>query len=130
VKRAGTTEADEQALVAQWLDYHGVTYTATANGAMLGGSTRGARFAQWRKLMRSGVKRGVPDLLIFQPPPAREGVVGVALEMKRGDKAKTSPEQKWWIGRLLDCGWIAEVAYGANDAISILKACGYGRGAA
>lgn len=117
------SEHAHQRIVANWLDFYGLTYTATANGAHLAG--RG--FAQWNKLKSSGVRAGVPDLLIFDPPPSRPGCPGVAIELKRADGGEgPTKEQLEWIERLTNLGWVAEVANGHEEAIAILKACGYG----
>ena len=118
-----TEEAEQRALV-QWLDLHGILYTATANGAR-------TSWSQARKLKATGVKAGVPDLLILDPPKVSH--VGrwwaphsVAIEMKRRKGGTVSKEQNMWINALKDRGWEAFVAHGADQAIEMLKALGYG----
>ena len=120
------SEHEEQAAVAAWLRLHKILFTATANGAMLAGRSAGARMGQWRKLQRAGVARGVPDIIIFDAPPAHLDIRGCAVEMKRQKLGVVSDEQCDWIGELQERGWAAFVARGADDAIQILRDLGYG----
>ena len=120
------SEHDEQVSVAAWLRLHKILFTATANGAMLAGKSAGARMGQWRKLQRSGVAQGIPDLLIFDPPPAHPGVIGCAVEMKRQKGGVVSIEQESWISELRSLGWSVFVARGADEAIRTLRDLGYG----
>lgn len=72
--------------------------------------------AQAGKAKASGMLSGVPDLLL----PVRRGpFVGLAIEMKWG-RNKPTEEQEWFLGRLREEGWRAEVCYdwiSARDAI-------------
>ena len=70
-------------------------------------------------MKQEGVRAGVPDL--FLPAPAGEWH-GLFIEMKKKDrKNKPTKEQKMWIDALQEQGYRAEVAYGADAAIKILK---------
>ena len=76
-----------------------VLCTATANGARMSWSTA-------KKMKESGVKRGVPDWLIFEGGP--DGSRGLAIELKIKHKSKKnepSPEQEAWFWSLRSCGW-------------------------
>lgn len=56
-----------QASVAQYLDRvlpSASWWTATANGAFLGGRTKLDRIKQWKRMERTGIKQGTPDLII------------------------------------------------------------------
>lgn len=64
-------------------------------------------------LKAEGVKRGVPDYLM---PVPRGPFVGLAIELKRMDGGRTSPEQKAWLSHLRTAGWMAVVAYGWEAA--------------
>ena len=71
-----------------------------------------------RKLVASGLKKGVPDLFL---PVARAGYHGLFIEMKamrRG--AKLSPEQASWRNWLRDQGYAHEVCHGALAAAAVL----------
>lgn len=113
-------ECIEQETVSQWLDLHKVFYNISISGAYLHPAT-------FNRLKRMGYKRGLPDVLIFQPPPAYHGkYVGVALELKRRKGGIVSDEQKVWLETLNSHGWLAVVAQGADEAIEMLETCGYG----
>lgn len=116
------TELEIQCELAKHLDALGVLWTATANGGK-----RDARTAA--SLKRSGVKRGVPDILIFTPPPSGIGA-GLAIELKRGNqdsrrRGRLSEHQRIWLESLRALGWRAEVAYGLDHALEILTQAGY-----
>jgi len=112
------TEAQEQQRLAQALDAAGYLWTATANGGKRSASTGAA-------LKASGVKAGVPDVLIFSP--TAQAPQGAAVELKRirPRKGRTSAEQKIWIERLNAEGIRAAVCYGAADAVDYLRGLGY-----
>lgn len=114
------SETAEQVVVAQWLAARPhILSTHPASG--------GFRFKSTARLMqRLGAVAGVPDLLIFSPPPLLPGKVGVAIEMKRTVKpAWLTPVQREWLRRLDECGWVAEVCRGATVAIELLTRLGY-----
>ncbi len=129
------TEYQECTTLAAWLDYHRVLYTHVP----LGGK-RDKREAM--NLKRIGAKAGVPDYLIFTPPPnlvlAEDQTGpepffvrprGIALEMKRQSGGRVEPRQRRWMANLERVGWVCLVARGAADAIDQLQALGYGRSA-
>lgn len=70
----------------------------------------------------SGLKPGVPDVLIFTPTALAPK--GVALELKAA-KGALSPEQRVWLERLSGLGWATVVAYGYEDALQQLGTLGY-----
>ncbi len=74
---------------------------------------------------RRGVKAGIPDILIFDPPPAWAGRrVGAALELKT-PRGRLTPEQGEWLQYLEARYWVTAIARGADDAREILRAWGY-----
>lgn len=112
-------ESDEQATVADWLDLYKVFYTATMAGSYLHPAT-------FNRMKRMGLKKGVSDLLIIDPPPAYGNqFVGVALEMKRKKGGVLSLEQKEWLEKMSQRRWLIHVSPGADDAIQFLELCGY-----
>lgn len=118
------TEDQEQRTVCEWLDLHGITYIHVPNG----GKRARVEAAIFSGL---GVKKGFPDLLIFDRP-ARVAFHGAAIELKRRGREKErngglSVEQLEWLDRLFRLGWATKVAYGANQAIHWLESLGYGR---
>lgn len=66
------------------------------------------------RLKAEGVKKGVSDVLIFEP---RGGYSGMAIELKVGYN-KPSTEQKEWLTGLKHCGW---KTFWSNDLDEILE---------
>ena len=114
------SEDSEQKLVVDWLDAHGVLYTHPANGGKRHISTA-------RRMKVQGQKAGVPDLLIFDPPPAMPGIFAVAIEMKRRKGGKVSENQTTWLYSLSKRNWYTAICHGGDEAIDILQRLGYGR---
>ena len=119
--RGRPSEAAEQSWVVAELRRARLLFCAVPNGGSRGGAREAAG------LKRGGVVAGVPDLLIFTPPPLWPGARGTALEMKRTGLGygAVSEEQRGWLGDLNDLGWYVVVGYGAQDALKKLKAVGY-----
>ena len=121
-KSGPPTEADIQRDLAKVLDDANLLWTATANGGKRDKRTAAALKAQ-------GLKPGVPDVLIFTPPPSGIGC-GMAIELKRDSgqgkqRGRLSPHQRIWLEELRALGWRAEVAYGYDHALEILRGAGY-----
>jgi hypothetical protein len=115
-------EAGEQRVVAAWLNLAGIWWEHVPNGGARDPIT-GAH------LKALGVKRGSPDIRIYDRPPLRPDKVGVALELKRADgKGRESPEQREWSEKLTQRGWLVAFCAGAGEAIKLLKSLGYGGG--
>lgn len=111
-------EDDEQAALARWLDLRRVRWCHVPNGG-----DRDVRVAA--RLKSHGVKRGVPDVLVFDPPPAAPGTVGGAVELKRRSGGTVSWEQTEWLAHLEKQGWAVKIARGFEEAISFLQGLGY-----
>lgn len=75
------------------------------------------------KLKAEGVKRGVPDILVFEWAPDGKGGMfcGLAIEMKIKPN-KPTPEQVGWMEALTRRGWSCVVAYSADEAWAALTA--------
>ncbi len=121
-KSSAPSEADIQKALVKIIDQARLLWTATANGGKRDKRTAASLKAQ-------GVKAGVPDILIFTPPPSGVGM-GLALELKRPQgfgkaRGRVSAHQRVWLEELRAIGWRAEVAYGYDHAIEILKSSGY-----
>lgn len=117
-------EGPEQTMLARWLDWHRILWCHVPNGG-----ARNVLVA--RKLKREGCKSGIPDCLIFDPPPINPSAPGTALELKAQRAAvkyaKPTGMQLQWLGDLADRGWHVIVAHGAAEAIEQLQRAGYGR---
>lgn len=103
-------EAIEQEAVVKFCEIKRIPIFAIPNG---GG--RSAKEAYFMK--RSGLKAGVPDLCV---PVAKKGFHGLYIEMKHG-KNKPTDKQKAWIELLNKNGYLAEVCYGAKEAMKLLE---------
>ena len=79
------------------------------------------------KLKGHGVKRGVPDVLIFCAPPLLPDARGVAIELKRQKGGTTSLEQKEWLENLEHQGWCCSVCKGWEEARKYLGELGWER---
>lgn len=112
-------ESYEHEIVAAWLNVHKIVYCHVPNGEWRHPATA-------RRLKRLGVKPGVPDFLIFDPPPLMRVTCGTVLEIKALD-GKLADLQAQWLCLFQDRGWIASVKYGANEAIKWLESLGYGK---
>ena len=115
--RGDNTEEQHQRWLCQWLDNKRLFWCHTPNGG-LRTKIAGA------KLKAQGVKRGVPDVIIFDPPPGG-GYVGAAIELKPVGKGRPSAEQKMWLEGLKERGWAVTIAHGWNEAVSWLESLGY-----
>lgn len=111
------SEQREQILLSRLLDAARLTWCHVPNGGR-----RDQRAA--RMMVASGAKAGVPDVLLFSPPPSLPACVGTALELKT-QKGELSPEQRGWLEALGRLGWATVVAYGWEDAIEQLRGLGY-----
>ena len=112
------TEEEEQETLASYLDYIGVWYCHVPNGGH-------RHVAVAKKLKKAGVKPGVPDILIFDPPPAFPEKVGTAIELKRQEGGVVSDDQNDWLDALEKRGWYRAVCEGADEAIKVIRNCGY-----
>lgn len=114
------TEQEEQRVVAQWLDLHGILWTHPP----LGGYRRRIEAAILHGL---GARSGVPDVLIFDRPPLHPEYVGTAIELKRRNGGRPTTSQKEWLENLRKRGWYTAVCWGSGEAIDLLERLGYGK---
>ena len=70
-------------------------------------------------LRAEGVRAGVPDVMLA----VRRGQWGgLFVELKRADRSNhATPEQAAWLERLRSYGYMAVVAYGAQEAINVIE---------
>jgi hypothetical protein len=112
-------EVEEQKRLAAYLDHRFGPYGWLHIPNEIATSVPdGRRFGMIKKLKACGVKKGAPDVLIFQPIPT---AVGVAIELKRKKGGRVTPEQKQWATALAKNGWYCAVANGANAAIQLVE---------
>ena len=68
------------------------------------------------KMKRAGYKKGIPDILIFEP---MGGYVGLALEVKT-KTGRASEHQKRWQKELQGRGWKAEICKGLDECLDCI----------
>ncbi len=113
------TEYEEQVIIFQFAEASKRKYPelfllySTLNGVKL-------TIGQAVKAKKSGLKKGVPDLVL--PVPAGE-FHGLYIELKREKGGVVSPEQRMWLDMLNGCGYKAMVCRGATEAIDAI--CDY-----
>ena len=114
-------EDHEHITVAHWLTLHGVFFIHVPN--------EGKRsWATGKKLKRMGMKKGVVDFLIFDPPPNRETVssIGTVMELKALDGKKPTDAQIDFMSEMETRGYAIGCFFGSDAAIKWLEALGYG----
>lgn len=110
-------ETDLQKTVARYLDQSNVLWTHVANERKT--SVRQGRNGKYyspegSKLKQMGVKRGIPDVMIFE---SRGGYAGLAIELKVGSN-KPSDDQLMWMTQLKKWGWLC---MWSNDLDAIIE---------
>lgn len=112
------TESPDQRSLAAILDRLGVIWMHCPN--------EGKRNKiNGRLLKLAGMKTGFPDNIIFTPPRKYPQAKGAAIELKRAVGGDITEEQKEWIFKLRELGWLAVVANGIDEALNALKEWGY-----
>lgn len=81
-------------------------YSATVGGVRVAMHTA-------LRMKQAGYKKGIPDLLIFEP---RNGYCGLALEVKT-PTGRASEHQKEWQRQLQERGWKAVISKGLDACI-------------
>lgn len=118
------SEHDEQSALFAWAALLAPQYPALAmmyaipNGAKLPYRIKnGKRWSpEAQRLKAEGLRPGVPDWCL----PVPRGVYhGLYCEMKWRDN-KPTPEQEWWLDRLMEYGYLAVACWGAHDASEVL----------
>ena len=104
-------EEDEQIKLAQYLDMKNYCWCHVPNEGK-------HKIQYYAKQKRLGVKKGVPDNFIFD---VIDGYKGIAIELKRKKGGRVSKEQKEWLDKLDNRGWLTRVCKGADEAIDWLE---------
>lgn len=112
------TEAEEQKAFVKYLEMRGLLFTAVANENTHSFMGRQVAMKIASRARSMGVKKGVPDILIFEP---RGGWHGCAIELKRLSGGKIYAEQRKWVQLLQDRGYYAFIAWGKDQAIEQLE---------
>lgn len=109
------TEEQEQALLHQWSLRHPDSRLKLLFAIPNGGQRNAIVGA---KLKATGVKKGVPDLLLPIPNKTHHGLF---IELKRVKGGNVSPEQKTWLAKLSEQGYMAVVCKGFDEAKKVIE---------
>ena len=123
------SESQLQKAVAKLLDHTGLDWLHVPNG--------GSRnIVEAAKLKAHGVKKGAPDILVFNyfPMPGDDSSdrelneirgnynSGLAIELKAG-KNKPTEAQLDWHEKLRRNGWRVEVCRSLDEVLKVLREC-------
>lgn len=111
------TEHEEQVALFQWAEANEAQYPELRN--LVAFPNGGYRpMATAAALKAEGLKAGLPDLALL----CQRGSKGALfIEMKKADHSnKPTAAQTDWIERLRQCGYMAVVCYGAQEAIKVI----------
>lgn len=111
VRMKQPTEAEEGRKLVSYLRLRGFKFTHIANET---GSGAGAKYQGIRN-KQQGTSKGFPDYIVIADNKL------VAIELKRIEGGKVSPEQKEWLAALSNAGADAFISYGADDAIEYFE---------
>lgn len=111
------TEYREQEMIFEWAQLYSNKYPDLK---LLNGSLNGVRLTigQAVKCKKIGMKKGCPDINL---PVVCYPYAGLYIELKRMKGSSTSKDQKWWIARLREQGYRAEIIKGHIEAIKLIK---------
>lgn len=110
-RKNGSPEHDIQVFVVDYLETLAPVplYSATVGGVRVAMATA-------LKMKQAGYRKGIPDLLIFEP---RNGYVGLAIEVKTA-VGRASEHQIEWQKKLQERGWRAEICKGLDPCIKLI----------
>ena len=105
------SEHELQKAVCKYMDYHPqqILYCGSAGGVR-------TSITQAKKMKATGYKKGHPDLVCYN---ARGPYHGLAIELKVKGNYPTK-EQKEWLQKLKDEGWMAVCCKGFEDAKQVI----------
>lgn len=111
------TEFEEQCALVEWLEIKEVMFTSIPN------STWTSSWKQKVKNTKSGLRKGLPDMVIYVPTHKSKNKKPriIFIEMKRKKGSATSPEQKKWMEAFWSVGIDAAICFGFDDAEKYLS---------
>ena len=106
-----------QKAVCKYLDLQGYLYCASMNGQYQ------KYHSQRNRAKATGLKRGVPDLFIYEPIKKYESDEywhGLAIELKVGYN-KPTEDQWYWNEQLNKRDYRSEICYDLDNTISVIE---------
>tara|TARA_R100000808_G_C2136553_1_gene144841 strand:- start:660 stop:1007 length:348 start_codon:yes stop_codon:yes gene_type:complete len=104
-------EAQLQASIVRYLQYNKILFCASAGGV------RVSSMYQAKMMKATGYVKGFPDIFIYE---CRGKYSGLAIEVKVKGNYPTK-EQKEWLKKLEDNGYLASWVNNFDDAIKIIE---------
>ncbi len=124
-----------QTAVITWLENRGyICFSVVNETKMLKYLNTIQRIRYFSEMKKSGYRKGIPDIIVLNPPPNIPISRGLVIEMKdlptknlEGHKVCNcmSDEQKEWRNKFVSMQWTHMLAHGGDDAISTLIELGY-----
>ena len=112
----GPTEADEQKLLFEWMEYAEVMYPELELCFHVVNEGKRSYRAGF-DLKKQGMKPGVPDICL---PVPKGKYHALYIEMKRVKGGRVSEAQNWWIDKLNAAGNLAVVCHGFDEAKAVI----------
>ena len=102
------SEESIQIMICSYLDlvYPDILYTATCGGLR-------TSIKQANKAKKTGYRKGLPDMIFFEP---RKGFHGMCLEVKRDKRSYPSKAQETFIDALNGRDYLAKCVKGFEEA--------------
>jgi hypothetical protein len=91
------SEYEEQCLLVEYLELKHLQFSKVAQ------ETFTSNWGIVMKNKKSGVRKGIPDMMIIFPPRETKYYRLVFIEMKKEKGGVLSPEQKDWLDKLNQC---------------------------
>lgn len=106
------SEFEVQCAVVDYVDAHApdLLYCATVGGARMS-------IAEAKKIKRSGYRKGIPDLIFYEPRGIYKGLM---IEIKRKG-GRASDHQKEWLLALNERGYRAELCFGEDECLDVIR---------
>ena len=108
------TESNEQIAAMDWLR---AQHPNIAEYTMHIGNERKASYYAGYIMKRMGVLKGASDIFMAWP---NGGYCGLFIEVK-SKIGRPSPEQKAFIERMNNAGYLAKICYGADEVINTMQ---------
>lgn len=108
------TEAEETIALIDWAKHHPILQDIIVH--IPNEAKRTPQLGRYLK--RIGMRAGVSDILIPYPTQKYHGLW---IEMKRKKKYTIKDEQRYWIDKMNQLGYLAVIALGFDDAKKIIE---------
>ena len=105
------TEYELQKAICKYLDLKGVLYCSSNGGIYQ------PHFSQRIRQKLSGYKKGIPDIIIYEPVGKFHGL---AIELKVG-KNRATKDQLKWRDELNKRNYVSEICNGIDETLKVIN---------